>query len=532
MSRKQQPQSQRETPQRASSKPRPASTPAKLPPQQAQALDLQRAAGNQATASLLRPSQEHEPLEQDAQRMADQTSPSQAASSSSAAPAHRRSSLFSQPGEPLPGALRQRFEQRFGKDLSQVRLHRSAQAAQAAETLSARAFTHGQEIALGPGEYAPHTPGGERLLAHEVAHTLQPQPPGVALRQPKPKGKPKDKPKAAAKSDLEKAGELIGSGLTKIDAGKDTDLKAAPKLLRDGVKLLKKAAAKETGERKAKMERIAAAMETVAVYAEAAGAKSGGLAKVQSAFADKNKDILGRAEIAGGQFEKAADLYKGLPQDFTDIFKDLAFNDPGLNLMFVANATEARLRYMESMSQAGAAPKKYPPGPDEVEAYFTRLGATKAKDEDIVKAYEDYAGAFFEHAPRDIVATDMSTKKVYSGKITYNLNLLTDCDGFVRLGVALFGKAGYKVDDILVGIKDAPITTGSSVSYNDAHAVALVSKGSDSHYISNQRIHGSESSAFNVAWSNPDAPLVIGHGKNLAEAEKDAVSKLGKKGNP
>lgn len=528
MSRKKIPQEQKQNPQRPGGKPTQSAAPSKLPPQQSQALDLQRKAGNQAAASLLRPSQEHEPLEQDARRMADQPSLSQTAPTSSATPASNPPSLFEQPGEALPGALRRRFEQRFGRDLSAVRLHRSDQAAQAAEALSARAFTHGQEIAFGPGEYAPHTPGGEQLLAHEVAHTLQPQPPGVALRQPKPK----TQPKAAPKSDLEKAGELLGSGLTKIDNGKDTDLKGAPKILRDGIKLLKKVAAKETGDRKAKMERIAAAMETVAVYAEAANAKSGGLGKVQSAFADKNKDLLGRAEVAGGQFEKAADLYKGLPQDFTDIFKDLAFDDPGLNLMFVANATEARLRYMDTMSKAGAAPKKYPPGSDEVEAFFTKLGASKAKDEDIVKAYEDYAGAFFEHAPRDIVATDMSTKKVYSGKITYNLNLLTDCDGFVRLGVALFGKAGYKVDDIMVGIKDAPVTSGGSVSYNDAHAVALVSKGSDSHFISNQNIHGSESSAFNVAWSNPDAKLVIGHGKNLAEAEKDAVSKLSKKGSP
>lgn len=491
-------------------------------------LDLQHSAGNRATAALLRPSQEHEPLEQDAKRMAEQASFGQPISTPATLPTSGQPSLFSQPGEPLPGALLQHFEQRFGHDLSQVRLHRSAQAAQAAEALSARAFTHGQEIAFGLGEYAPHTAAGEQLLAHEVAHTLQPQPAGMALRQPKLQAKPK----AAAKSDLDKAGELISVGLAKIDAGKDTDLMGAPKKLREGIKLLKKVAAKETGDRKSKMDRIAAALETVAVYAEAATAKSGGLGKVQTAFADKSKDVLGRTEVTAGQFEKAADLYKGLPQDFTDIFPDLAFNDPGINLMFVANATEARLRYAESMSKAGAAPKKYPPGPDEVEAYFAKLGSSGAKDDEIVKAYEDYAGTFFEHAPRNIVASDMSTKKVYSGKITYNLNLLTDCDGFVRLGVALFGKAGYKLDDVMVGVKDAPVTSGGSVSYNDAHAVALVSKGSDSHYISNQMIHGSEGSAFNVAWSNPNANLVIGHGKNLADAEKDAVSKLGTKGSP
>jgi hypothetical protein len=241
--------------------------------------------------------------------------------------------------------------------------------------------------------------------------------------------------------------------------------------------------------------------------------------------------VLGRAEIAGGEFEKAANLYKGLPQDFTDIFPNIAFDVAGINLIEVANVTEARLQYMENLSKAGAAPKKYPPGPEDIEAYFTKLGATGAKDEDIVKAYEDYAGAFFKHGPRDIVSSDMSTKQVYSGKITFNLNLITDCDGFVRLGVSLFGKAGYKLDDVMLGVRDVSSGSGSSVVFTDAHAVALVSKGKDSHYISNQEIYGSESSAFNsVEWSNPDAPLVIGHGKNLAEAEKDAISKLSKKG--
>ena len=309
MSRKKLPRSQKENTPRASAQPPQPAEPSKLSTTQAEVINLQRKAGNQAASALLRPSQEHEPLEQDAQRMADQATHDQTVSVTGEPNAASLPSLFSEPGEALPGALRQRLEQRFGRDLSRVRLQRGAQAAQAAEALSARAFTHGQEIAFSPGEYNPHTPAGEQLLAHEVAHTLQPQPAGVALRQPKPQAQSKTTPK----TDLDKAEDFINDGLTMMDAGKATDLKAAPKKLRDGIKYLKKALAKETGDRKAKMERIASALETVAVYAEAATARSGGLGKVQTAFANKRQDVLGRTEVAGGQFKQAADLYKGLP---------------------------------------------------------------------------------------------------------------------------------------------------------------------------------------------------------------------------
>jgi hypothetical protein len=76
-------------------------------------------------------------------------------------------------GQPIPDSMRSYFEPRFGKDLSNVRLHTDSRAADTASKLKARAFTHGQDIYFANGKYQPQADSGKRLLAHEITHTLQ-----------------------------------------------------------------------------------------------------------------------------------------------------------------------------------------------------------------------------------------------------------------------------------------------------------------------------------------------------------------------
>lgn len=76
-------------------------------------------------------------------------------------------------GRPLDGGARTRMESAFGADFSDVRIHADPNAARAAGTLQARAFTIGRDVAFGAGEYQPGTPIGDALLAHELAHVLQ-----------------------------------------------------------------------------------------------------------------------------------------------------------------------------------------------------------------------------------------------------------------------------------------------------------------------------------------------------------------------
>ncbi len=90
----------------------------------------------------------------------------------SVAPASVHAVLAS-PGEPLAPALRARLEPRLGHDLHRVRVHTDARASRAARDVGALAWTVGNRVAFGAGQFRPGTPGGDRLLLHELAHTLQ-----------------------------------------------------------------------------------------------------------------------------------------------------------------------------------------------------------------------------------------------------------------------------------------------------------------------------------------------------------------------
>jgi hypothetical protein len=76
-------------------------------------------------------------------------------------------------GEPLDTETRAFMEPRFGRDLSQVRIHTDAKAAQSARAVNARAYTVGRDLVFGAAEHAPSTAAGKSLLAHELVHTVQ-----------------------------------------------------------------------------------------------------------------------------------------------------------------------------------------------------------------------------------------------------------------------------------------------------------------------------------------------------------------------
>jgi hypothetical protein len=77
------------------------------------------------------------------------------------------------PGQPLDTATRAFFEPRFGQDLSQVRVHADEKAAGSAQAVDALAYTVGRNVVFGRGQFSPGTAAGQKLLAHELAHTVQ-----------------------------------------------------------------------------------------------------------------------------------------------------------------------------------------------------------------------------------------------------------------------------------------------------------------------------------------------------------------------
>ena len=82
-------------------------------------------------------------------------------------------SSFGASGSPvdLPGAIREKFENAFGADLSAVRLYRS----QAVADAGAQAVTVGEKVVFAPGMLDFSSRSGQTLLGHELSHVVSQQ---------------------------------------------------------------------------------------------------------------------------------------------------------------------------------------------------------------------------------------------------------------------------------------------------------------------------------------------------------------------
>jgi hypothetical protein len=132
----------------------------------------------------------NDPLEQEADRVADQVLAAPANPAVSDAPPHIQrfagqptgqaatapasvDHVLAVSGRPLGPALRQDMEQRFRYDFSRVRMHSGAPAEQSAREVNAHAYTSGHHIVFGAGRFAPETHEGRCLIAHELTHVVQ-----------------------------------------------------------------------------------------------------------------------------------------------------------------------------------------------------------------------------------------------------------------------------------------------------------------------------------------------------------------------
>ena len=89
-------------------------------------------------------------------------------------------------GQPLNAGERSFFEPRIGQDLSRVQLHTDSRAAESAHGINALAYTHGNHIVFGAGQYQSESESSRRLMAHELVHTVQQgnNPTGILQREP------------------------------------------------------------------------------------------------------------------------------------------------------------------------------------------------------------------------------------------------------------------------------------------------------------------------------------------------------------
>jgi hypothetical protein len=76
-------------------------------------------------------------------------------------------------GSALEGGVAERVGGQLGADLSGVRVHTDATADALASSVSAKAFTTGNDIYFAQGQYDPGSGEGNRLLTHELTHVVQ-----------------------------------------------------------------------------------------------------------------------------------------------------------------------------------------------------------------------------------------------------------------------------------------------------------------------------------------------------------------------
>ncbi|MCC9739850.1 DUF4157 domain-containing protein [Streptomyces sp. MNU89] len=81
--------------------------------------------------------------------------------------------IVSGAGQPLDLSVRRELEERLGHDFSRVRLHTDRDADVLTGLMGADAVAVGQDIFFREGAYHPGTAEGQRLLAHELLHTVQ-----------------------------------------------------------------------------------------------------------------------------------------------------------------------------------------------------------------------------------------------------------------------------------------------------------------------------------------------------------------------
>lgn len=83
------------------------------------------------------------------------------------------SNILSSNGSLLDVDAKGFMESRFGYDFSDVRIHSDEKASESANAIKALAYTVGNDIVFGKGQYQPKTSEGRRLLAHELTHVIQ-----------------------------------------------------------------------------------------------------------------------------------------------------------------------------------------------------------------------------------------------------------------------------------------------------------------------------------------------------------------------
>lgn len=76
-------------------------------------------------------------------------------------------------GQAMSATAQSFFGSRMGYDFSDVKVHTGKEASDSAKELNAKAYTVGNHIVFGEGQYNQESTEGKKLMAHELTHVLQ-----------------------------------------------------------------------------------------------------------------------------------------------------------------------------------------------------------------------------------------------------------------------------------------------------------------------------------------------------------------------
>ena len=199
-------------------------------------------------------------------------------------------------------------------------------------------------------------------------------------------------------------------------------------------------------------------------------------------------------------------------------------------LIEVGGKIQGQVRTRKSMEAALGHEAPVEPGRADVFSYFKSLA--KKSNNDVVKAYENYAGGFFEHRivvrPEDLTVRGLD--EIFSRPLSMAGVRPLVCSGFAVLGADLLAAAGGKILSFIVAIR-ASADQLRAHQFDDGHAVAVVSRNGETLFVSNDTIVKNEAGAIGpdaVQWTHKNFPLVTTRGKTWQEAQAALAVELAK----
>jgi hypothetical protein len=384
-----------------------------------------------------------------------------------------------------------------------VYIHIDDEAAEAANAMNARAFTRGGEIFFERGEYVPGTAGGQKLLAHELAHVVlhstQPGMQNQVYRATKGDAGVQADPTEQRK----RTGELIKKGFADI---------LRPETVKRGLNALRQAAASLEsikGEDAIKATILRQLHLLISIFESPAS----GLANLEKAtdLDQGTTQVYAQSMGEAGKEELQSENPDRLLAKFQQNC-DQYFRAKGFQLAI----TQKRILAVKRMEISGAAPQHYPPSEADEAVYFQSL---KGLDLETLKlAFESYCRAFYKHSGKNEVfnVNDLSDAKVRKAPTNREGYFSSDCQGLFRVGVRLLTQAGCELNKVIVGEKVD--NDGKAVG----HILGQYACKGQTFVVSNLSIHGSDTEAFmSLRVAHGQDAAHKGFGDSVAEAMAD-----------